>query len=144
MFRILQSVAFVAIAIVAWNFAEGYRYGDARVYDWSRPGIEAQFPDGTTKSTVFARLGKASTESQENDVVRWEYTTLQPDCRTAEHQIAGAGVQRARQTHRASLYKLLNRLWRSSTNSPACGRKFLGQYQESLHPETRYRVKNGG
>jgi hypothetical protein len=74
MFRILQSVAFVAIAIVAWNFAEGYRYGDARVYDWSRPGIEAQFPDGTTKSTVFARLGKASTESQENDVVRWEYT----------------------------------------------------------------------
>jgi len=74
MFRIIQSLFLIVVAVSAWNFAESYRYGDVRVFKWTQESLDAQLPNGLTKAAAFARLGKPSTESQNDRIVRWEYT----------------------------------------------------------------------
>ena len=45
-------------------------------FEWTRRGLDAMFPAGTTKRQVYLALGEPTRSVQEGDGLRWEYTGM--------------------------------------------------------------------
>lgn len=48
-------------------------YDEVHMSNWTRERIEQQFPAGTTKKQVFAKLGSPLVDHSGNGFTRWDY-----------------------------------------------------------------------
>ncbi|MGF6605077.1 outer membrane protein assembly factor BamE (lipoprotein component of BamABCDE complex) [Paraburkholderia sp. GAS448] len=63
----------VAASLLGLGGCVTQTYDEVHVRNWTRESIEQQFPAGTSKKQVFARMGNPISESSTDGVTRWVY-----------------------------------------------------------------------